>query len=100
MKDLEDQQKARAKRFQRDAIDRALTELTGFYRDVLSVQTGSGAALVNADLSAQIAVLARKSTPESTLRRIDALLGCRTALEGNVAPLLAVESTLIALVEG
>jgi DNA polymerase-3 subunit delta' len=55
---------------------------------------------VNADLSAQISVLARKSTPESTLRRIDALLGCRTALEGNVAPLLAVESTLIALVEG
>ena len=68
MKDLEDQQKARAKRFQHDAIDRALTELTGFYRDVLSVQTGSGAALVNADLAAQIASLARKSTPESTLR--------------------------------
>ena len=43
LKDLEDQQKARAKRFQRDAIDRALTELTGFYRDVLSIQTGSGA---------------------------------------------------------
>ena len=63
LKDLEDQQKARAKRFQRDAIDRALTELTGFYRDVLSVQTGSGAELVNADLAAQIAVLARKSTP-------------------------------------
>ncbi len=100
MKDLEDAQKARAKRFQRDAIDRALTELTGYYRDVLSVQTASGAALVNTDLSAQISVLARRSTPEATLRRIDALLGCRTALEGNVAPLLAVEATLIALVEG
>jgi len=100
IKDLEDQQKARAKRFQRDAIDRALTELTGFYRDVLSIQTHSGAALVNADLGPQIAVLARKSTPESTLRRIDALLGCRTALETNVAPLLAVEATLIGLVEG
>ena len=100
IKELEDQQKARAKRFQRDAIDRALTELTGFYRDVLSIQTASGAALVNEDLAPQIAVLARKSTPESTLRRIDALLGCRTALEGNVAPLLAVEATLIALVEG
>ena len=99
LKDLEDQQRARAKRFQRDAIDRALTELTGYYRDVLSVQTGSGAELVNADLSAQIFALARRSTPESTLRRIDALLGCRTALEGNVAPLLAVESTLIALVD-
>lgn len=100
LKEQEEQQKARAKRFQRDAIDRALTELTGFYRDLLSIQTGSGAPLVNADLQPQLAVLARKSGPESTLRRIDALLGCRTALEGNVAPLLAVEATLIALVEG
>ncbi len=97
MKELEDQQKARAKRLQRDAIDRALTELTGFYRDLLSVQTGSGAELINADLSPQIAALARRSTPESTLRKIEALLDCRTALEGNVAPLLAVESTLISL---
>ena len=100
MKDLEEVQRARAKRFQRDAIDRALTELTGFYRDVLSIQTRSGASLVNAELQPQIAVLARKSSPESTLRRIDALLGCRTALEGNVAPLLAVQATMIALVEG
>ncbi len=100
MKELDDQHKARAKRVQRDAIDRALTELTGFYRDLLSIQTQSGAGLVNPDLQPQIAVLARKSTPESTLRRIDALLGCRTALEGNVAPLLAVEATMIALVEG
>jgi DNA polymerase-3 subunit delta' len=100
MKELDDQHKARAKRVQRDAIDRALTELTGFYRDLLSIQTQSGAGLVNPDLQPQIAVLARKSTPESTLRRIDALLGCRTALEGNVAPLLAVEATMIALIEG
>jgi DNA polymerase-3 subunit delta' len=100
LKELDDQQKARAKRFQRDAIDRALTELTGFYRDVLSVQTGSGAPLVNQDLQPQITVLSRKSTPESTLHRIDALLGCRTALETNVAPLLAVEATMIGLVEG
>jgi DNA polymerase III subunit delta' len=100
IKELEDQQKARSKRFQRDAIDRTLTELTGFYRDVLSMQTGSGASVINEDLRPQIAVLARKSTPESTLHRIDALLACRTALEGNVAPLLAVEAALIGLVEG
>ena len=98
LKELEDQQKARAKRFQRDGIDRALTELTGLYRDALSVQTGSGAPLVNVDLQDKIARLARASSAESTLRRIDAVLGCRTALEGNVAPLLAVEATLIALV--
>ena len=97
IKDLEDQQKARAKRLQRDAIDRALTELTGFYRDLLSVQTGAGAPLINDDLGPKIAVMARSSTPEATLHKIDALLACREALEGNVAPLLAVESTLIGL---
>jgi DNA polymerase-3 subunit delta' len=97
LKDLEEQQRARSKRFQRDAIDRALTELTGFYRDVLSVQTGSGVGLVNEELRASVVSLASRSTPESTLRRIDALLSCRTALEGNVAPLLAVEATMVAL---
>ena len=100
IKELEEQQRARTKRFQRDAIDRTLTELTGFYRDVLSLQTASGAPLINEELKPQIVVLARKSTAESTLHRIDALLGCRTALEGNVAPLLAVEAALIGLVEG
>ena len=73
IKELEEQQRARTKRFQRDAIDRTLTELTGFYRDVLSIQTGSRAPLINEDLKSQIVALARKSTPESTLRRIDAL---------------------------
>ena len=84
--------------FQRDAIDRTLTELTGFYRDVLSIQTGSE-PLINEDLRSQIVVLARKSAAESTLHRIDARPGCRTALE-DVAPLLAVEAALIGLVEG
>ncbi len=100
LKDLDEQQKARAKRLQRDAIDRALTELTALYRDVLSVQTGSGAALINIELEAQIAVLARKSEAEATLHRIAAVLACRTALETNVAPLLAVESLMIELVQG
>lgn len=100
IKDLEDQQKARAKRLQRDAIDRALSELTGFYRDLLSVQTGAGAPLINDDLGPKIVELARSSTPEATLGKIDALLGCREALEGNVAPLLAVESTMISLARG
>jgi DNA polymerase-3 subunit delta' len=100
IRDLTDQQKARSKRLQRDAIDRALTELTAFYRDVLSVQTGSGAPLVNAELSERIDAHARRSAPESTLRRIDALLACREALETNVAPLLALEAMMVGLVDG
>ena len=98
MKDLDEQQKARAKRFQRDAIDRALTELTGFYRDVLSVQLDVGAGLVNEELATEIRALARKSAPEATLRTIDALINCRAAMEANVAPLLAVEAAMIGLV--
>ena len=54
IRELEDQQKARAKRLQRDSLDRVLTEFTSLYRDVLAVQTGSGAALVNADLTADL----------------------------------------------
>lgn len=97
LKELEDQQKARLKRLQRDALDRVLTELTAYYRDVLAEQTGSGAPLVNPELRAQIGADARRGAPERTLRRIDAILACRTALETNVAPLLALETLLIAL---
>jgi DNA polymerase-3 subunit delta' len=100
LKDLEDQQKARTKRLQRDALDRALTELTGLYRDVLCVRTGSGAELVNADLEPRIKAMARRSSPEAVLHRIDALLACRVALECNVAPLLALEATMLSLMDG
>lgn len=109
LRELEESQRARAKRFQRDAIDRALTELTAWYRDVLALQTCQarevapelegrpGPELVNDGLREQVAAAARRSSPEATLRRIDALLRCRQALEENVAPLLAVESLMITL---
>lgn len=96
-KDLEDQQKARSKRVQRDALDRVLTEFTSYYRDVLAVQTRSGASLINAELATPIAKLAASTTPEATIGRLDAILECRTALETNVAPLLALEALLIQL---
>lgn len=99
LKELQDQHKARAKRLQRDELDRALTELTAYYRDVLSLQLGTDAALVNPELIADLQTQARRSTPEASLRRIDAILACREALETNVAPLLAVEAMLIGLVE-
>lgn len=97
IRDLEEQHKMRAKRIQRDALDRVLTELTAYYRDVLAAQTAPGVALVNADLADEIAPVARRSTPEQTVLALDALLQARTALEGNVAPLLAFESLLISL---
>lgn len=97
LRELEDQQKARAKRLQRDALDRVLTELTSYYRDVLAVQTGAGAVLINQEFATPIAELARQSTPEATIAKLDAILACRTALETNVAPLLAMESLMLSL---
>lgn len=99
LKELADEQKTRHKRFQRDALDQALTELTAYYRDVLSVQTGARADLVNIELIDQITEVAGRDGPDRTVRRIDAILACRIALEGNVAPLLAVEALLIQLVD-
>lgn len=97
LRDLEDQQKARVKRLQRDALDRVLTEFTAYYRDVLATQTAPEVSLVNSDLADEITPIARRSTPEQTVRALDAVLRARTALEGNVAPLLALEALLISL---
>ncbi|MEV6023795.1 DNA polymerase III subunit delta' [Streptomyces sp. NPDC052036] len=100
MKELEDKQKRRRTRTQRDSLDQALTDLTGFYRDVLALQLGSRIALANVDTEDALERLARGSTPEATLRRIEAIAACRVALDRNVAPLLAVEAMTMALRAG
>ena len=100
LKELEKTQKSRGTRTQRDALDRALVDLAAFYRDVLQHQLQTGAALVHSDLGEQSATIARATTAASTLRRIDAVLACREALDANVAPLLAVEAMALALRTG
>ncbi|MGW5973717.1 DNA polymerase III subunit delta' [Streptomyces sp. NPDC055186] len=100
VKDLEDMQKRRRTRTQRDSLDVALTDLTGFYRDVLALQLGSRVALANTDAEDALERLARGSSPESTLRRIESIAACRDALDRNVAPLLAVEAMTMALRAG
>ncbi|WP_405617184.1 DNA polymerase III subunit delta' [Streptomyces sp. NBC_00076] len=100
MKDLEDKQKRRRTRTQRDSLDLALTDLTAFYRDVLALQLGSRVAIANADAGDALERIARGSSPESTLRRIEAIAACREALDRNVAPLLAVEAMTMTLRAG
>ncbi|MEV8530005.1 DNA polymerase III subunit delta' [Streptomyces sp. NPDC052000] len=100
MKELEDKQKRRKTRTQRDSLDLALTELTGFYRDVLALQLGTKVAIANEDVRDAVDRIARSSGPERTLRRIESILACREALDRNVAPLLAVESMTLSLRAG
>jgi DNA polymerase-3 subunit delta' len=95
--DLEKRQRSRATRTQRDALDRALVDLAAYYRDVLVVQLDAGVDLVNTDLDEVLRRLAAESTAESTLRRIEAVLAAREAIEANVAPLLAVEAMAVSL---
>ncbi|MFC8658511.1 DNA polymerase III subunit delta' [Streptomyces parvus] len=100
MKELEDKQKRRKTRTQRDSLDLALTELTGFYRDVLALQLGSKLAIANVDVQDSLDRIAESSTPAQTLRRIESVIACREAMDRNVAPLLAVEAMTMALRAG
>ncbi|MFI2361887.1 DNA polymerase III subunit delta' [Promicromonospora sp. NPDC019610] len=97
LKQLEDDQKRRATRHQRDVLDRAMVDLLSLYRDVLVVQLGAEVDLVNAELADTVRALAADSTPEQTVRRMDSIGVARTRLDGNVAPLLALEAMAIAL---
>ncbi|MEU7468938.1 DNA polymerase III subunit delta' [Streptomyces sp. NPDC044984] len=99
-KDLEADQKRRKTRTQRNTLDVALSDLTSFYRDVLALQLGSRVAIANGDAEDVLERMARGSSPESTLRRIEAIAACGKALDRNVAPLLAVEAMTMALRAG
>jgi DNA polymerase-3 subunit delta' len=100
LKELERRQKSRATRTQRDALDRALVDLAGFYRDVLAVQFGAPVPPVHTDLAEAVAAAAAKWSAESTLRRVEAVLACREAIEANVKPRIAVEAMMLAIWRG
>jgi DNA polymerase-3 subunit delta' len=97
VRQLEEDQKRRATRAQRDVLDRAMLDLLSLYRDVLVVQLAAGVEIINLEHEDSVRALAASSTPDQTLRRMDAIGEARTRIAGNVAPLLAVEAMTIAL---
>ncbi|HEV7193789.1 MAG TPA: DNA polymerase III subunit delta' [Jatrophihabitantaceae bacterium] len=97
LKDLERRQKSRATRAQRDALDRALTDLAAFYRDVLLVHAGASVASAHPDFDDDVRAVAAQVSPAGVLQRLDEVLGCREALELNVKPRIAVEAMAAAL---
>jgi len=99
-RELEKRQRSRTTRTQRDALDRALVDLAGFYRDVLVAGTAAAVALMNPDRESDVRQAAREWTAESTLRRLEAVLACREALELNVKPRIAVEAMMTRLQQG
>ena len=100
VRQLEDDQKRRAKRSITDSLDRTLTDLLSFYRDILIIQLGNAVELVNVELKSDLEEYAARSTPEATLARMDAINKARVRITTtNVAPLLAVESMATSLIQ-
>lgn len=100
LKELQRNQKQRVKRFVRDALDRSLLDLASFYRDVMAIQLGAGRQLINEEQRADLQTIARRTTGEVSTARLSAIFATREALEGEVAPALALESLMISLAGG
>ncbi|MGH4007609.1 MAG: DNA polymerase III subunit delta' [Pseudonocardiaceae bacterium] len=97
IRDLERRQKSRATRTQRDVLDRALVDLAGFYRDALVTVWGAPVPLTHPDRLADVTAVAGRMPAEMLLRKLEAVLACREALELNVKPRIAVEALTSAL---
>lgn len=97
VRDFEEKLKKRQKRQSRDSLDRVMIDLLSVYRDVLIVQLGGEVDLMNIDFEGDIRRIASESTPEQSVRRIEAIGQARERLAGNGAPLLTLEAMMVAL---
>ena len=95
VKALEKRAKDRRRRVLSDQYDRVLLDLTGFYRDVLVLQSGAQTELINEEIRNKIEKIANTSTSAETLKRIDAIRETRDNLLANVNPVSAFESMLV-----
>ena len=94
VKELEKEQKSRTTRMVRDSIDGALLDIATFFRDVMMVQAGATDSLINTDMRDAITAYAHKTTPHSTVRKVNAIMKARTHLSHNAAPLLTCEALM------
>lgn len=97
LKEVTRRGKDRRRRLLTDRLDRALLELTSFYRDVLVMHLGEPVALVNPEQRPAIERLAAASDLATCQRWLDDLARARWALTTNAAPQLTVEALLVQL---
>ena len=98
LKDLTHHQTQRERRRVMDVIDRSLMDIMSVYRDAVSVQVGAATALVNEEMRAEVVDIARRSTPEDNLRRIDAIFSARDQMmEFNANREVTLEAMMIRL---
>jgi len=99
-KDLEEDQKRRSRRGQRDVLHRVFMDYLSLYRDVLMIQLGAHVELINGDSRSSatlITMMAGALSPQQTLARIAAIELAQQRIEQNVPVLLALEALFVAL---
>ncbi len=98
LKDLTHHQTQREKRRVMDVIDRSLMDIMSVYRDAIALQSGAPGALVNEEARTEIADIARRSTAEENLRRIDAIFAARDQMmEFNANREVTLEAMMVSL---
>lgn len=95
---MEDTQTARNRRAIHDALDRAMIDLSGIYRDLLVLHLSQDTALINEHLRPHLAEYSASVTAEHCLASLEAINTARRRLAGNVPPLLALEAMLLAFI--
>ena len=97
IRELEEDQKRRSKRAIQDSLDRALVDLLGIYRDVLLRQLGTDQEPINDDCLDLIDQLCAQSTPQQTMKRVQAIEEARKRLTTNMSVPLILESMALSL---
>jgi hypothetical protein len=69
-------------------------------RDVIAHSFKADVTPVHGDIDELASAAAEKWPAESTLRRLEAVLACRVAIEANVKPRIAVEAMMLTLWRG
>jgi len=95
LKNLEEDQKRRAKRSLRDGVDRIMVDLLSLYRDILLTQIGATGELINLSILNNITAVAARTTPVATLAIMDGIAEARRRIESNIPPTLALEAMLV-----
>lgn len=98
VRDLEEDQKRRAKRSVADGIDRILTDLTTVFRDVALLALDTDRSLVNEEFRDELTSLAQHIGADTALGRVDQIGHAREQLFRNVTPSLVVEALLASFI--
>ena len=91
-KALDENQKRRGTRALRDGIDRIFTDAESFFRDIMSLQLGTGAELINPEFEAELVARANASSATMTIEVLDSIAQARSRLAANVRDLLVLEA--------